>query len=155
MTTRQIGLVLALVSSAAVTAYGSSPEASSQSGMHDGMQQSGSMEKGQKESTQEYKITLRTEPNPAKGSQENTFHLSVTDANGKPVSDAAVKITLVMPAMPQMNMAEMRVSPVVAWNGSDYSGKANIPSAGLWNMNVEVLKQNRVIASKKTQLAAK
>jgi hypothetical protein len=155
MTMRQIGLVLVLVSSATVTAYGSQPQTSSQSGMHDGMQQSGSMEKGQKESTQEYKITLRTEPNPAKGSQENTFHISVTDANGKPVSDGTVKITLVMPAMPQMNMAERRVSPVVAWNGSDYSGKANIPSAGLWNVDVQVLKQNHVVASKKAQLVTK
>ena len=155
MTMRQIGLVLALVSSAAVTAYGSSPQASSQSGMHDGMQQNGSMEKGQKESTQEYKITFRTEPNPAKGSQENTFHLSVTDAKGTPVSDAAVKLTLDMPAMPEMKMAAMKVSPVVVWNGSDYSGKANIPSAGLWNVTVQVLKQDRVVASEKKQLAAK
>src|SRR5258708_18798210 len=125
MTMKRIALVLALVPLALVAAYGSQPQASPQSGMQDGMQQNGSMEKGQKESTQEYKITLRTEPNPAKGSQENTFHLNVTDLNGKPVSDAKVKLTLDMPAMPMMNMAAMKVSPVVVWNGSDYSGKAN------------------------------
>jgi uncharacterized GH25 family protein len=155
MTMRRIGLILALVPLALAPAYGSQPQASSQSGMHDAMQPNGSMEKGQKESTQEYKITLRTEPNPAKGSQENTFHISVTDANGKPVSDATVKLTLDMPAMPEMNMAAMKVSPVVVWNGSDYSGKANLPSAGLWNVTVQVLKQERVVGSKKAQLAAK
>ena len=154
MTTRQIGLILVLVSSAAATTFGSQPPASSQSGMPDGMQ-NGSMEKGQKESTQSYKITLRTEPNPAKGSQENTFHVSVMGADGKPISDTTVKLTLDMPAMPEMNMTAMKVSPAVAWNGSDYSGKANIPSAGMWNVNIQVLKQNVVVASKKTQLVAK
>jgi YtkA-like len=155
MTMQRIGMALALMPLAVVAAYGSRPQASSQSGMHDGMQQSGSMDKGQKESTQEYKIALLTEPNPAKGSQENTFHISVTDTSGKPVSVATVKLTLEMPAMPAMNMAAMKVSPVVAWNGSDYSGKANVPSAGLWNVNIQVLKQNVVVASKKTQLMAK
>jgi nitrogen fixation protein FixH len=109
----------------------------------------------QVQTKQEYKVALRTEPNPAKGSQENTFHVSVTDANGKPVSDGHVKITLVMPAMPEMNMAGMKVTPTVAWNGSDYSGKASIPSAGLWNVSVQVLKGDRVFATQKTQLAAK
>jgi uncharacterized GH25 family protein len=155
MTMKRIAVVLALVPLALVTAYGSQPQASSQGGMQDGMQQNGSMEKGQKESTQAYKIMLRTEPDPAKGSQENTFHLSVADANGKPVSDATVKLTLDMPAMPEMNMAAMKVSPAVVWNGSDYSGKANLPSAGIWNVNVQVLKQDHVVATKKTQLAAK
>jgi|SRR5882757_8820527 len=155
MKMQRIRLVLALAALAVAPAYGSQLQAFSQSEMHDGMQQNGPMEKGQKESMQEYKITLRTEPTPAKGSQENTFHVSVTSANGKPVSDAIVKLTLDMPAMPEMNMAAMKVSPVVVWNGSDYSGKANVPSAGLWNVTVQVLKQDRVVASKKTQLAAK
>ena len=155
MTMQRIGLALALVPLTIAAVFGSQPQASSQGGMHDGMQESGSMEKGQKDSTQAYNIALRTEPNPAKGSQENTFHINVTDAGGKPVSDATVKLTLDMPAMPQMNMAAMKVSPVVVWNGSDYSGKVNIPSAGLWNGDAQVLKQNRVIASKKIQLIAK
>jgi hypothetical protein len=66
-----------------------------------------------------------------------------------------VKITIVMPAMPEMGMAEMKVTPTVAWNGSDYSGKANLPSAGVWNVNVQVLKRDREVASKKLQLVAK
>src|ERR1700688_1089049 len=94
----------------------------------------------QTQAKQEYKITLRTEPNPAKGSAGNTFHISVADSGGKSISDATLKITLVMPAMPEMGMAEMKVTPTVAWNGSDYSGKANIPSAGLWNVTIQALK---------------
>jgi hypothetical protein len=102
-----------------------------------------------------YKISLRTDPNPAKGSAQNTFHVSIADAAGKSISDATVKIALVMPAMPEMGMAEMKVAPIIAWNGSDYSGKANIPSAGPWNVTVQVLKQDRVIASENMKLMAK
>ncbi|HEX3376024.1 MAG TPA: FixH family protein [Candidatus Acidoferrales bacterium] len=104
---------------------------------------------------QEYKISLRTDPSPAKGSAQNTFHVSVVDAAGKSISDATVKIALVMPAMPEMGMAEMKVAPTVAWNGSDYSGKANIPSAGPWNVTIQVLKQDRVVATENTKLMAK
>jgi NO-binding membrane sensor protein with MHYT domain len=79
----------------------------------------------------------------------------VTDHDGKPVSDATVKLTLDMPAMPEMGMAAMKVSPVLAWNGADYSGKANIPSAGSWDVTIKVIRQNQVIASKKIKLMAK
>ena len=109
----------------------------------------------QVQAKQEYKISLRTEPSPPKGSVENTFHVSVTDSAGKSISDATVKITIVMPAMPEMGMAEMKVTPTVSWNGSDYSGKANLPSAGLWNVTIQVSKLDHVVASQKTQLAAK
>lgn len=109
----------------------------------------------QAQTKQEYKISFRTEPNPAKGPGQNTFHVSVTDSAGKSISDASVKITLLMPAMPEMGMAEMKVAPTIVWNGSDYSGKANITSAGTWNVMVQVIKQDRVIASDKMQLLAK
>jgi hypothetical protein len=42
--------------------------------------------------------------------------------------------------MPEMGMAEMKVALTVAWNGSDYSGKVNIPSAGQWNVTIKVLR---------------
>ena len=109
----------------------------------------------QAQEKQEYKISFRTDPSPAKGSAQNTFHVSVADSAGKSISDATVKIALVMPAMPEMGMAEMKVAPTVAWNGSDYSGKANIPSAGQWNVTIQVLRQDHVIASENTKLMAK
>ena len=109
----------------------------------------------QAQAKQEYKISFHTDPSPAKGSAQNTFHVSVADSAGKSISDATVKIALVMPAMPEMGMAEMKVAPTVAWNGSDYSGKANIPSAGQWNVTIQVLKQDRAIATENTKLMAK
>jgi hypothetical protein len=109
----------------------------------------------QAQAKQEYKILFRTDPSPAKGSAQNTFHVSVADSTGKSISDATVKVALVMPAMPEMGMAEMKVAPTVAWNGSDYSGKANIPSAGPWNVTIQVLKKDRAIATENTKLMAK
>ena len=109
----------------------------------------------QAQAKQEYKISFRTDPSPAKGSAQNTFHVSVADSAVKSISDASVKIVLVMPAMPEMGMAEMKVAPTVAWNGSDYSGKADIPSAGPWNVTIQVLKQGRMIASENMKLMAK
>jgi hypothetical protein len=155
MKKHRIGQVLVLVTAAIATAYGSQSQPASQSGMHDGMQQNGSMAAGQMASTQGYKIAVRTEPQSLKSGQENTFHVGVTDPNGKPVSDATVKLTLDMAAMPEMNMAAVKVSPALAWNGSDYSGKANVPSAGPWSVTVKVIRQNQVIASKRTKLMAK
>ena len=109
----------------------------------------------QAQGKQEYKISFHTDPSPAKGSAQNTFHVSVADSAGKSISDATVIFALVMPAMPEMGMAEMKVAPTVAWNGSDYSGKANIPSAGQWNVTIQVLKQDRAIATENTKLMAK
>jgi len=155
MTIKQIRRVLVLVGVAAVTAYGSQPQPSSQAGMSDGMQQPSSTAAAQTQSTQGYTTTLHTDPAEIKGDQENTFHVSVTDHDGKPVSDATVKLTLDMPAMPEMGMAAMKVSPVLSWNGSDYSGKANVPSAGSWGVTIKVVRQNQMIASKSTRLMAK
>lgn len=155
MKKQRIGQVLVLVTAALVTVYGSQAQPASQNGMHDGMQQNGSMAAGQMASAQGYKITVRTEPEALKSGQENTFHVGVMGPDGKPVSDATVKLTLDIAAMPEMNMAAVKVSPSLAWNGSDYSGKANVPSAGPWSVTVKVVRQNQVIASKRTKMIAK
>ncbi len=45
------------------------------------------------------KIELHA-PGELKGGEENAFQATLTDAAGKPVSDAQVTVTLLMPAMP-------------------------------------------------------
>src|SRR6185295_8615313 len=44
-----------------------------------------------------YSINLRSEPVPPKGGSDGTFHVTVTGPDGKPVTDAQVKATLLMP----------------------------------------------------------
>src|SRR5579863_10226704 len=50
-----------------------------------------------------------------KSGEENLFQATLTDAAGKPIADAQVTVTVVMPAMPAMNMPEMKNSFSLAW----------------------------------------
>jgi hypothetical protein len=103
------------------------------------------------------KISFSVDPNPPKGAQEATFSVVVADTNGKPVEDATVKVTLVMPAMPAMNMPEMRNSFELPWMAAHhiYMGQGNVPMAGAWNVMVEASKAGQVLATYRTHLNAK
>ena len=92
-----------------------------------------------------------------KGGEDNPFQATLTDASGKPINDAQVTVTLVMPAMPSMNMPEMKNSFPLAWAPGQqmYVGKANVPMAGSWNTLVEARKNGAVIASAHTRMSAK
>ena len=65
MKMQQIELVVVLITAGVVVAYGSKPQASSQSGMHDGMQQSNSQE-NPAAMPSKMGIALTTDPSPAK-----------------------------------------------------------------------------------------
>ena len=92
-----------------------------------------------------------------KGGEDSTFQAMLTDANGKPISDAQVTVTLVMPAMPSMNMPEMKNSFSLAWAAGRqmYVGKGNVPMAGSWNALIEARRDGAVIASARNRVSAK
>lgn len=101
------------------------------------------------------KIEFRTEPDPPKGAAENLVRVSVTDHSGKPVRDAQIKVTFVMPAMPSMNMPEMRASADLTWTGTDYTGELAVPMAGPYNVSVEVRRAGQRLGSQRTRVNAK
>jgi membrane fusion protein, copper/silver efflux system len=101
-----------------------------------------------------FHVTFQTATEPAAG-KEAALHATVTDAGGKAVSDAQVSVTLLMPAMPAMGMAEVRQSTELKWDGTQYSGSMTIPSAGSWNVTVEVNRSGQRLASYRTSLRAK
>lgn len=103
----------------------------------------------------QYKITFRTEPDPPKGAAENTFRVTVQDPEGKPVSDAEVRVGQVMPAMPSMGMPEMRSAMELKWNGSEYVGSGNVSMAGPWSVTVEVRRGGRTVATHRTRVTAR
>jgi Cu(I)/Ag(I) efflux system membrane fusion protein len=102
-----------------------------------------------------YTVTFRSEPTPAKGGSDGMFHVTVTGPDGKPVTDAEVQVTLVMPAMPAMGMGEMRSSFKLMWNGAEYVGRGAIPMAGSWNVTVEARRGGQLVGVYRTRLDAK
>jgi len=103
------------------------------------------------------KIDLHADPNPMKTGEDNQFRVTLTDAGGKPISDARVTVTLIMPAMPSMGMPEMKSSCELAWNAGSqmYEGKGQAPMPGTWTILVEARKNSGIIASMRTHLSAR
>jgi hypothetical protein len=83
--------------------------------------------------------------------------VNLTDASGKPIADAKVTVTLIMPAMPSMGMPEMKSPFELQWaDGRQvYAGKVQPPMSGTWAVLVEARKIGSVIASTHTHLSAK
>lgn len=102
-----------------------------------------------------YKLTFRIDPDPPQGAKQNTLHVTLTDPAGKPVSDAQVRLTFTMPAMPTMNMPEMRNGAELKWTGSDYSGPIQIIMAGGWNVGIEARRGNEILATTQTRINAR
>lgn len=101
------------------------------------------------------KITYRIDPAPLKGAAPAKFYLQLVDASGKPIADAQVKVTLVMPGMPSMNMPEMRATGDLSWNGKEYSGTVNVPMAGTWNTSMEATRNGQLLASQHVRVTAR
>jgi RND family efflux transporter MFP subunit len=102
-----------------------------------------------------YKMTFRIDPNPPQGAKQNTIHVTLVDAAGKPVPDAQVRASFQMPAMPAMNMPEMRNGVELKWTGSEYVGPIQIMMAGGWNVMVEARRGNELLTTMKTQINAR
>ena len=103
------------------------------------------------------RIDLRTDNNPLKAGEDNVFHVTLTGADGKPIPDAHVTVTLTMPAMPSMGMPEMKSSFELPWSASQlvYMGNGQPPMSGSWSVTVDARKNGAVIASFHTHLNAK
>jgi Cu(I)/Ag(I) efflux system membrane fusion protein len=103
------------------------------------------------------KIDFHADLNPMKAGEDNLFHVTLTDAGGKPISDARVTVTLIMPAMPSMGMPEMKSSCDLVWKAGSktYEGKGQAPMAGTWTVLAEARKNSNVIASMRTHLSAR
>jgi Cu(I)/Ag(I) efflux system membrane fusion protein len=100
------------------------------------------------------KLTFRSDPETPRGNSDATLHVILLDSSGKPVSDAQVKVTLVMPAMPTMGMGEMRAAADLIWKGSDYVGTIKVPTAGSWNVEVNAVRSGQLLSSYHARLNA-
>jgi Cu(I)/Ag(I) efflux system membrane fusion protein len=109
----------------------------------------------EKPSPKAAKITYRTDPDPLQGAAPGKFYVQLVDVTGKAVTDAQVRVTLVMPAMPSMNMPEMRATADLSWNGKEYSGTINVPTAGSWTTTIEAIRSGQLLASQHVRLTAR
>lgn len=102
-------------------------------------------------------LVFQADADPMKAGEDNAFHAGLTDASGKPIADARVTVTFTMPAMPSMNMPEMKSSFELPWAAARqmYVGKGQAPMSGTWNVLVEATKNGSVIASAHTHLNAR
>ena len=76
--------------------------------------------------------------------------------DGAPVNDASVTAVFSMPAMPSMNMPEMRSSASLQLAGDGrYRGIGQLSMAGTWNVRVTVTQGGRELGTKNLSIVAK
>ncbi len=99
-------------------------------------------------------ITLRTNPDPVR-TGDNTFEVMVMQ-DGQPVTDATVSTEFYMPAMPSMNMPEMRTKTDLTHAGNGmYRGNGQVTMAGDWDVTVTVMRGGQEIGRRTVKLTAK
>jgi Cu(I)/Ag(I) efflux system membrane fusion protein/cobalt-zinc-cadmium efflux system membrane fusion protein len=105
--------------------------------------------------TQTARIELRTTPSPPRtGSTQ--LSVIVTEANGSPVTDAAVRVVFFMPAMPTMGMAAMRAEAILTPSQpGEYQGAIQVPSPGTWQVTVTAEKAGSLLGSRQLNLNAR
>jgi Cu(I)/Ag(I) efflux system membrane fusion protein len=103
------------------------------------------------------KIDLHSDSTPLKAGEDNVFRVTLAGADGKPIADAQVKVTFTMPAMPAMDMPEMKNSFDLPWSAAQntYAGKGQPGMSGSFNVTVEARKGGAVIATFHTRMSAK
>jgi Cu(I)/Ag(I) efflux system membrane fusion protein/cobalt-zinc-cadmium efflux system membrane fusion protein len=100
-------------------------------------------------------ISFRSMTNPPQ-TGDNVFEVSVKDAEGRPVADADVSVTLFMPAMPTMSMPAMRNQMrLPSVGGGVYRGPGQVLMGGRWEATVTVNKEGRQLGSRQFPLVAK
>jgi hypothetical protein len=70
---------------------------------------------------------------PLRTMKETPFAIQLFDADGKPAEEAAVKLSLTMPAMPMPPN-----NPAAAWSDGAYRGTAIFTMAGAWQVHATI-----------------
>ncbi len=100
-------------------------------------------------------VTFRTEPDPPH-TGENTLVVGLKDTSGQPIPDAEVKVVLVMPPMPAMNMPAVRSEvTLVAGGGGVYRGTAELMIPGRWTVSVNVARAGKPMGARQFAAVAK
>jgi len=84
-----------------------------------------------------YNVSVRFDKNPP-STGANDVEIQVTDASGKYITDATVKVDYSMPAMP--GMPAMNYKANATPSGNKYAAKLDLSMSGAWNIAVRITK---------------
>lgn len=100
-------------------------------------------------------FSVRTDPAPPRGGK-NDFEVTLKDAEGKPITDADVSLAFYMPAMPSMNLPEMRSAAQLTSAGNGvYKGSGTVGMPGDWDVTITAARKGQTLGTKKMKLTAK
>lgn len=116
---------------------------------------SGSKEYQQPAGGSQMTFTFRCDPANPKGGDTAKVFVTAATPDGKAVSDAEIKVALVMPAMPEMNMPEMRSEAQLTRRGAEYAGEVRVPMSGTWNVEIEAKRGGQFLGSYRGRLMAR
>lgn len=103
---------------------------------------------------QQSTIDFTTVPSPPQKGN-NQFRLRLTDAQGKPVSNANVTVVFYMAAMPAMGMAAMTTKSELQTTGPGvYSGSGKLDSGGTWQVTITARHGGTVLGTKQMNITA-
>jgi Cu(I)/Ag(I) efflux system membrane fusion protein/cobalt-zinc-cadmium efflux system membrane fusion protein len=99
-------------------------------------------------------IEFSSEPSPPRKGA-NTLSVKLTDARGESITQAQVKVTFYMPAMPAMGMAAINKGTALADKGNGtYEGSLELPSGGSYQVTITAAKDGKTVASKQLNITA-
>jgi hypothetical protein len=100
-------------------------------------------------------IALASDPNPPK-SGDNSFAVTVKQADGSALTDGRVTAVFSMPAMPSMNMPAMKSdATLLHQGGGTYRGPGQLSMAGTWDVTVSVSRNGQEVGNRRFSLVAK
>ncbi len=88
----------------------------------------------------DYNVQVRLDKNPPVVGN-NSMEIGITDASGRPVTDAKVIVNYSMPAMPGMPAANYKT--IALLTGTKYAATLNPSMSGSWNIAVKITKSGR------------
>lgn len=100
-------------------------------------------------------IELETKPDPPKAGPV-TLTATLEDADGHPVTGAAVSVVFAMAAMPSMNMPAMRSEAALSPSGDGtYRGSIDVLMTGRWDVTVSATKGGQPLGSRHLTVIAR
>ena len=92
-----------------------------------------------------YNVEVKIDKNPPVVG-DNNMKIEITDASGKYIKDAKVKVEYSMPAMP--GMPAMRYKTDAELKGNEYKAKMNLSMSGSWSIVVKITRDGKTASMK-------